>query len=263
VRPSGTVNAIFRIGTGLAARFPLRVEDPRECFARLEREAQAARDFAAVSAVPAPVPLAIGEPGEGYPLHWSVQSWLPGTVATPTGLAASEPFAEQLAAFIRSLRAAHTRGRRFAGTGRGGDLTDHDAWMATCLLESTQLLDTHAVGELWATLRELPRVDTDVMSHQDLIPANLLVDGERLTGVLDCGGFGPADPALDLVAGWHLLDAGPRAVLRTALQCDDTQWLRGKAWALEQAMGLVWYYRSSHPEMSALGRSTVARILAD
>jgi aminoglycoside phosphotransferase (APT) family kinase protein len=101
------------------------------------------------------------------------------------------------------------------------------------------------------------------MSHQDLIPANLLVDGERLTGVLDCGGFGPADPALDLVAGWHLLDAGPRAVLRTALQCDDTQWLRGKAWALEQAMGLVWYYRSSHPEMSALGRSTVARILAD
>jgi aminoglycoside phosphotransferase (APT) family kinase protein len=101
------------------------------------------------------------------------------------------------------------------------------------------------------------------MSHGDLIPANLLVRDGRLTGVLDGGGFGPADPSLDLVAGWHLLDAEAREVLRASLGCGRIEWSRGKAWAFVQAMGLVWYYRESIPRMSDLGRSTLARILDD
>jgi len=68
---------------------------------------------------------------------------------------------------------------------------------------------------MWADFRELPRVSPDLMCHGDLIPGNLLVANGRLAGILDCGGFGPADPAVDLVAGWHLLDAnrGPRSWL--------------------------------------------------
>ncbi len=100
-------------------------------------------------------------------------------------------------------------------------------------------------------------------SHCDLIPANLLVRGERLVGVLDGGGFAPADAALDLVAAWHLLERGPRQRLRGALGCGENEWCRGAAWAFQQAMGLVWYYRTSNPGMSAVGRRTLARILGD
>jgi aminoglycoside phosphotransferase (APT) family kinase protein len=81
--------------------------------------------------------------------------------------------------------------------------------------------------------------------------------------VLDVGGLGPADPALDLVGAWHLLEAGPREVFRDELGCDDLQWARGAAWAFEQAVGLVWYYAESNPPMSALGRRTLERLLAD
>ena len=49
------------------------------------------------------------------------------------------------------------------------------------------------------------------MTHSDLIPGNVLVSAGRLSGILDVGGFGPADPALDLVSAWHLLEAGPAA----------------------------------------------------
>lgn len=50
-------------------------------------------------------------------------------------------------------------------------------------------------------MRALPRgAAGDVMSHRDLIPGNILVSGGRLTGILDAGDLGPADPALDLVA---------------------------------------------------------------
>jgi aminoglycoside phosphotransferase (APT) family kinase protein len=88
-----------------------------------------------------------------------------------------------------------------------------------------------------------------------------VVTNGRLAGILDGGGFGPADPALDLVADWYLLDTERRAILRETLGSDDVEWQRGRAWAFAQAMGLRWYYRHSNPGMSRLGGSTIARVL--
>jgi aminoglycoside phosphotransferase (APT) family kinase protein len=96
-----------------------------------------------------------------------------------------------------------------------------------------------------------------------LIPGNVLVADERLVGVIDVGGLGPADPALDLVGAWHLLEDGPRSVLREDLGCGDVEWARGKAWAFVQAMGALWYYVKSNPAMSRMGRRTLARIKRD
>jgi aminoglycoside phosphotransferase (APT) family kinase protein len=262
VETAGTVNAIFRIGDDLAARFALRARDPAEAHTDLMAEAAAARELVAVSSVPTPEPLAIGEPDEGYPLPWSVQTWLTGRDATVEDPAESEAFAEDLAAFIEGLRAADTRGRTFAGRGRGGHLPDHDDWMETCFRESEGLLDVSRLRATWAELRMLPEVDADVMCHGDLIPPNILVRDGGMAGVLDGGGFGPADPALDLVGAWHLLEAKPRHALREALGCSDIQWLRGMAWAFQQAMGLVWYYAESNPTMSRIGRRTLERLLA-
>ncbi|MFE7620996.1 aminoglycoside phosphotransferase family protein [Streptomyces sp. NPDC057496] len=258
---TGTVNAVFRIGDDLSARFPLRPTDAAEALAVLEREARASAELARVSRFPVPEPVALGKPGAGYPMPWSVQTWLPGTVAFDADPSGSDAFAEDLAAFIAALRDAGTRGRRFSGENRGGVLAHHDDWVAKCFEESEGLLDVPRLRGLWSHFRELPRTAADVMSHGDLIPGNVLVTGDRLSGVLDTGGFGPADPALDLVGAWHLLESGPRQVLRQALACDDLEWERGRAWAFEQAMGLVWYYVESNPTMSSMGRRTLDRIL--
>ncbi len=97
---------------------------------------------------------------------------------------------------------------------------------------------------------------------RDLIPGNVLVDGRRLAGVIDVGGLGPADPALDLVAAWHLLDVGPRQALRADLGSGDLEWARGAAWALQQALGAGWYYVDSNPAMSSMGLRTLERLVA-
>jgi aminoglycoside phosphotransferase (APT) family kinase protein len=175
----GTVNALFRIGDKLLARFPLEPGDAKSTWRWLESEAQAARELLGRTRFRTPEPVALGEPGAGYPLPWSVQTWLPGTVAT---------------------------------------------------------------------------VDD---------PGRSDVSGGRLAGVIDVGGLGPADPALDLVGPWHLLEAGPRQVLRDDLQCGDLEWERGQAWAFEQSMGAVWYYAESNPAMSLVGQRTLQRIVAD
>jgi aminoglycoside phosphotransferase (APT) family kinase protein len=189
-----------------------------------------------------------------------VQTWVPGTVATPDGH--SEAFAHDLAEFIAGVRGIDTRGRTFSGDNRGGHLPDHDAWMKTCLERSEGLLDVPPLRRLWAAFRALPREGGDVMTHGDLIPGNLLVDGGRLAGVIDVGGLGPADPALDLVAAWHLLDPGPREAFRADLRCGDLEWARGAAWAFEQAMGVAWYYVETNPPMSHMGRRTLERLTA-
>lgn len=258
----GTVNALFRLGDGLVVRLALQAGDPDEVRRRLAAEAAAAAELVTCAPVPTPEPVALGEPGAGYPLPWSVQTWVPGVPASEDDPGASEGFAADLARLIMALRRADTRGRRFSGAGRGGDLHDHEEWVQTCLARSQGLLDVRSLRRRWEQCRELPRVGADVMSHTDLIPANVLVRDGRLAGLIDVGGFGPADPALDIVAAWHLLEDGPRRVLRDELGCDDLEWERGRAWAFEQAIGLVWYYRDSLPALSAMGRRTLDRLLA-
>ena len=266
IRPAdsaGTVNAIFRVGDHLAARLPLEPGDPGTARRHLEAEARAASELAGRTRFRTPEPVALGEPGAGYPLPWLVQTWLPGITATEEDPGGSAAFAQDLAEFISGVRGISTGGRTFRGPGRGGDLASHDAWMQTCFSRSGQLVDVPRLRRMWDIFRELPHSGRgDVMSHGDLIPGNVLVSGGRLAGVLDVGGLGPADPALDLVAAWHLLEPGPPQVLRDDLRCDDPDWERGKAWAFEQAIGAIWYYADSNLAMSQMGQRTLQRIQA-
>ena len=263
VDSQGTVNAIFRIGDHLVARFPLQGSDAGAVRRSLESEAEATAELLGRTRSSTPEPVAIGVPVVGYPLPWAVQTWLPGVVATDNDPGTAVAFAHDLAEFVAGVRAIDTRRRPFRGTGRGGDLQSHDAWVETCFRESEQILDVPRLRQLWAVMRELPRTAPDVMTHGDLIPGNMVVSDGRLVGILDVGGLGPADPALDLVAAWHVLEAGPRQVFRDDLGCDELEWERGKAWAFEQSIGAVWYYIDSNQAMSRMGRRTLDRIMKD
>ncbi|HEY5202768.1 MAG TPA: aminoglycoside phosphotransferase family protein [Acidothermaceae bacterium] len=263
VDSQGTVNAIFRIGNELAARFPLQGSDGGAVLQSLASEADAARELLGRTPFATPKPIALGAPGAGYPLPWSVQTWLPGVVATDDDPGESVAFAHDLAEFVKGVHAIDTRGRSFRGTGRGGDLQAHDAWVETCFRESEQILDVPRLRDMWEAMRQLPRRSADVMTHGDLIPGNLLVADGQLVGIIDVGSLGPADPALDLVGAWHVLEAGPRQAFRDDLGCGDLEWERGKAWAFEQSIGAVWYYLESNQAMSRMGQRTLDRISVD
>jgi aminoglycoside phosphotransferase (APT) family kinase protein len=265
VSSAGTVNAIFRIGDQFVARFPLIADDSVAAVRdRLQREAAAAEELIGQTPFATPRPIAIGEPSLDYPLPWSINTWLPGEPATADDCSESNSFATDLGDFINAVRAMDTRGRTYDGIGRGGDLFSHDEWMQDCLTYSEGLLDVATLRSIWAELRDIPRGNApDVMNHGDLIPPNTLIADGRLIAVLDVGGLGAADPALDLVSAWHLLDTGRRQLLREHVGCDDAEWQRGRAWAFQQALGAVWYYVDSSPTMSAGCRRTLERIVND
>jgi aminoglycoside phosphotransferase (APT) family kinase protein len=258
-----TTSKVFRVGDGLAARFGLVATPGGSARSDIEREHEAMRVFASASAVASPAPVAIGGPDDGYPLPWSLRTWVDGTMATPASMATSASFVSDVADVVARLRDLDVGDAVFAGEGRGGELSRHDAWVEECVARSVGMLPVDDLGRMWARLRVLPRESADAMCHGDLIPANLLASDGRLVGVLDTGGTSPADPALDLVVAWHMFDEPRRRAFRDRLCSDDLEWLRGAAWAFEQAIGLGWYYRDSNPVMAELGRSTLLRLLAD
>lgn len=54
------------------------------------------------------------------------------------------------------------------------------------------------------------------------------------------------------MSAWHILDQHQRQILRDGLQCGDVEWLRGMAWAFQQAMGLL-VLRRVKPDHERLG----------
>jgi aminoglycoside phosphotransferase (APT) family kinase protein len=61
---------------------------------------EAARELAGRTRFLTPEPVALGEPGAGYPLPWSVQTWLPGIAADNEDPGESVAFARNLADLI-------------------------------------------------------------------------------------------------------------------------------------------------------------------
>ncbi|TDW19231.1 aminoglycoside phosphotransferase family protein [Kribbella kalugense] len=257
----GTVNALFRIGEDLVARFPIMPGDAVAIRQELDDEADAARRLRRISPYPTPEPIAIGAPGETYPLPWSVYSWVDGTIAYDADVAGSTAFAEDLARFVLALRADPTNGRVFTGSWRGGVLTSQDEYVADGLERSRGMIDVDGLARLWADLRTTPRTEPDVWTHRDLMPGNLLANDGRLAGVIDVGTFTVSDPAMDLQPAWNLLDPTARAVFRTALGSDDAEWRRGMGWSFAQAIGCLWYYVETNPVMSRTAHHTLTALL--
>ncbi|WBB70995.1 aminoglycoside phosphotransferase family protein [Micromonospora sp. WMMD812] len=264
VRPvvsHGTVNALFRLGEDIVLRFPLQPgPDVREA---LTGEQENARRIAPQVPLPVPEPLALGEPGPGYPGSWSAYRWIPGRIAGDASIDDPLRFARDLAGFVAALHRADTGGATWNGLSRGGPLHDMDRYVRRYLAESTHLVDTTGLARIWAACLDAPaHGGPDVWLHADLMPGNLLVRDGRLAAVIDLGAVCVGDPAVDLMPAWNLLNPAARGVYRRALGVDDATWERGRGWALVQAIGALAYYVDTNPVMAGTARHTLGALLA-
>ncbi|MFG1871657.1 aminoglycoside phosphotransferase family protein [Micromonospora arborensis] len=265
VRPlasTGTVNALFRVGTEIVLRFPLLPTADPELRAELRQEQEYAALLAAHLPVAVPEPLGLGEPGAGYAGPWTAYRFIPGETAQLDRIGDLDTFARDLARVVTALHGIDTGGRAWPGSGRGGPLAAEDAGVRSALALSGELTDTARLAEVWDRCREAPRHnDTDMWIHADLMPGNLLVQDGRLTAVIDLESVKVGDPAVDLMPAWNLFDAGARETYRRALGVDDATWERGRGWALQQAINALPYYIETNPVMASIAQHTLRAVL--
>jgi aminoglycoside phosphotransferase (APT) family kinase protein len=258
VESAGWDNTIFRLGPDLTVRLPRR----RVSAEHVRTEHQWLPVLAPHLPLAIPVPLGHGVPGEGYPWHWTVCPWLDGELAALTRVADPGQAATSLARFIAALQAIDPSGGS-AHEFRGASLAahDHNARAAAAVLQHS--LNTGPLLEIWEAALAAPAWTAQPLwIHGDLHPANLLVNDQKLSAVIDFGLLGVGDPACDLMVAWMYLSADSRDVFRRALAVDDATWCRGRGWALQSGLRAA-AYSADDPVLGGIGRYTLTEVQAD
>jgi aminoglycoside phosphotransferase (APT) family kinase protein len=261
VRSSGTDNALYRLGDDMLVRLPRihwAVGGVDKDFRWLPRLAQ-------LLPVSIPVPLAKGEPAEGYPWTWGVYPWLDGENPPLDGIADADSLTSDVASFVNALHGVDLAGGPPARRGRPlAAVQDEEARAALAELRSLRLIDVEEATDAWEEALEVPPwAGPPVWVHGDLLSGNLLLQAGRLTGVIDWGGAGVGDPACDLIVAWGVLPRETRNVFRAAVGVDDATWARGRGWALSVGLIALPYYRKTNPTLAAIARHLIDEALAD
>lgn len=260
VESYGTDHDIYRLGPDLAARLP-RVGWATK---QAATEAEWLPKLAPHLPLALPVQLAMGRPGEGYPFVWSVYTWLAGEDANGT-IADLNRAAVDLAAFVRALRqVGRTGAYPRPPHRRGGPLVEGDEQVRRSIAQLGGRIDGAAALRSWEESLHAPVWDgEEVWVHGDLLPGNLLVVDGRLSAVIDFGGLNVGDPACDLQPAWNVFAGDSRVRFLTELDVDDASWLRGRGWALYQAVSALPYYWDTSPGMIRQASHALAQVLAD
>jgi aminoglycoside phosphotransferase (APT) family kinase protein len=256
----GTDHDIYRLGDDLAARLP-RIGWATE---QAAKEAKWLPRLAPHLPLGVPVQLAMGHPAEGYPFAWSVYEWLPGENANGT-IDDLDQAAVDLAAFVTALRRVDTTDADPRPRGsRGGPLAELDGAVRRSIEQLGDRIDGSAALRSWEESLDAAEWDgKEVWVHGDLLPGNLLVVDSRLSAVIDFGCLNVGDPACDLQPAWNVFAGGSRTRYRAELQADDASWLRGRGWALFQAVVALPYYWDTNPGMIRQASNALAQVLAD
>jgi aminoglycoside phosphotransferase (APT) family kinase protein len=175
----------------------------------LEKERRWLPKLAPLLPLAVPVPLAKGAPGDGFPLAWSVYSWLRGENAVLARLTDLSRAANDLARFVAALQRIESADGPPPGEHnafRGAPLAERDEATRSAIASLGSTIDERAVSEVWeATLRAPEWNGAPVWIHGDLDSRNALAQDGRLSAVIDFGCLGVGDPAYDVMVAWKML----------------------------------------------------------
>lgn len=230
----GWDNAVWVANERWAFRFPRRAI----AVPGVEREMSTLPLLAPSLPAPIPTPVFFGRPADSYPWPFFGSALLPGREVSDAGLDddARVAIALELAAFLRRLHALVPPPDLPVDPNGRADMPFRVSRMRKELaeLERRGLWQPPAHVERWLEQAErLPAPTRTTLAHGDLHFRHVLVDGVRLSGVIDWGDLCRADPAIDLLLFWSFVPPAARpAVLRTYGPITEEQRLRARILAL-------------------------------
>jgi aminoglycoside phosphotransferase (APT) family kinase protein len=254
----GWDNTVFTVGEDWVFRFPRR----GIVVAGLEVEIDVLPLLAPLLPVPIPVPERVGVPSDPFPWPFFGARMLPGVELCEAPEASRADLAPQLG---RILRVLHSRDVLDAVGGRLPENLTRRADMQVrvpALRERLAELDGlwRAPGHVHALLDEaeaLPPPEPLSVCHGDLHFRHVLVEGDRVSGLIDWIDLCRGDPALDLQLVWSVLRPEDRGAFFAAYgDVDDHTLLRARDVALHLSSMLVEY--AHHEGLASIEREALA-----
>lgn len=256
VEPWGTDNAIWRLGDDLVVRLP------RIAWAagQVDREATWLPRLAPHLPVTVPEPVAVGEPGCGYPHRWALHRWIPGEGAALDRIADPVAFALDLAEVARSLQAVPPQGAP-AARNRARPVQAYDEATRRAIAGAAHLIDAAAALAVWEeALDAVSHRGAPVWVHGDL-EGNCLVREGRLGGLVDWGSACAGDPAVDVQVVWSpLFTEESRQAFLDVLDVDSDTVARSRGAAINQACAALPYYLDTYSLIVARSRHKLAAL---
>jgi aminoglycoside phosphotransferase (APT) family kinase protein len=262
----GWDNSVWVLEERWAFRFPHR----EIAIPGVRRELDVLPRLAPLLPVPVPAPAFVGEPSERFPWPFFGAPLLAGEEAAETepGDDERERLAAELGSFLRVLH----------GTDLDADLpadplgrTD----MAVRVPRTRDRLEEVEGLGLWtpppradvllAEARALPPAEPTALAHGDLHFRHVLVDGGRLSGVIDWGDMCRADPSIDLLLYWCFFAPAARASFLGAYgPVSEEQLLRARVLALFMCgILLIYGTQEGFARIEAEARAGLERTLAE
>jgi aminoglycoside phosphotransferase (APT) family kinase protein len=187
----------------------------------------------------------VGRPTEEYPWPFFGSLLLPGKEISETGLVGETRLAValQLAEFLRSLHAIELEESLPLDVNGRADMARRVSLTHQTLAEIEQLGIWRAPPSVAAILDEAEQLgpaELTAVVHGDLHFRQVLVEGERVTGVIDWVDVCRSDPAIDLSMLWSLLEPSERAgFIETYGKLSDEQLLRARVLAFSLCAALA------------------------
>jgi aminoglycoside phosphotransferase (APT) family kinase protein len=249
---------VHRVDGEWAFRFPRReiVLAPMRCeLAALSRLAPS---------LPVPAPLYRGEPSTRFPWPFWGAPWLPGVEAGAATEAERHELAPQLGRLLRDLHAADVPGLP-VDVVRRADMGFRVPRTAEELVAVAELWTAPAaVADLLDRAERLPPAVPTATCHGDLHFRQVLVDGGRLTGIVDWIDVCRSDPGIDLLLVYAFLPPDARAAFFAEYgEVADASLVRARVLALYLSAVLARYGRAQRlPDVEREALASLDRAVA-
>lgn len=236
VEKQGHDNRTYRLGEYMLIRMPTA----EDYALKVPKEQELLPQLAKRLSVSIPAPIKMGKPSADYPYPFSIYKWLPGKSINLLTLTAhdKEQLAVDLANFLKELQAMKDVEGPEPGQHnwwRGDHVSVYDKGAREQIAELAEIIEVGQALSLWDQACATKWDKQPVWIHGDFAIGNILMDGGKLSAVIDFGGAAVGDPACDLVIAWTYLSGKARETFISKMDMDADTWLRASAWALWKA----------------------------
>lgn len=231
VKQSGWDNCTFHLGEEMTIRLPSN----EEYAPQILKEVHWLPILRKGVACQITTPLALGQPCEYFPWHWSINRWIEGETASVELIQNLSQFAQDLGSFLTDFQRINSAGGPIAGAHnfyRGGDLLVYDNEMRLAISKIENKNEQEIATQLWTDALSSRWNNKPVWVHGDFAIGNILVRNGKLNAIIDFGQLAIGDPACDLAIAWNLFTGESRATFRKAIPLDKPTWIRAMGWTL-------------------------------